>query len=186
MSTMALRIASAAVLAVLTGACTDAPTSPTRDPLAPTVAALSESATTIAERFIQEALYDYTGSVVQYPCGQNGETEWILMEGKLFERFTVTSDGAGGIHALTHSMPVGLKGVGLTTGAEYRISERDHGTFNSGTMGQTAGTYQDFLLIAAPELGLRGRLTVGGTFVINANGELVFERPILRADCQAE
>ena len=113
-------------------------------------------------------------------------TKSYLLEGKLYERYTTTSDGAGGLHALTHSMPVGLKGVGLTTGAEYRISERDQGTLNQGAMGQTAGTYQDFLTIAAPELGLRGRLTVGGTFVINANGELIFERPILRADCETE
>lgn len=184
MSSMTCRIASAAMLTVLLSACTDEPTSPARDVLTPSAPALAVSATNGAERWIEEDLYDFTDALVAYPCGENGYTEQILMEGKVFVSYTVTWDGAGGIHALTHSMPIGLEGVGQTTGAKYRVTEREHGVFNQGAMGQTFGTYQNVLRISSQELGLRGRLTVGGTYVINANGELIFERPILRADCQ--
>jgi hypothetical protein len=183
MSSMTCRIATAAMLVAILSACNDAPTAPARDALAPSAPALTASATSGAERWIEEDIYDLTGALVAYPCGESGYTEQILMEGKVFVRYTLTWDGAGGIHALTHSMPIGLRGVGQTTGAEYRVTEREHGTFNQGEMGQTLGTYQSVLRIASQELGLRGRLTLGGTYVINANGEWIFDRPILRADC---
>jgi hypothetical protein len=107
------------------------------------------------------------------------------MEGQLFTRYTITRDASGGIHALTQSMPIGLRGIGLTSGAEYKITEREHGTFNQGAMGQTASTYKIFLNASAPSIHVRARLVAGGTFVVNANGQIVFERPVLRADCQS-
>jgi len=182
MSTMACRIASAAVLAVLVGACSDAPTSPATGRQTPT--SFPTSASAAVERWVTENLYDYTGIEVSYPCGENGYTEFIRMEGKLFERFTTTVNPAGGFTSLIQSMPVGLRGVGLTTGAEYRITEREHGVFTSGSMGQTTSAYQHFLTISSPELGVRGTLVIGGTFTVNANGELITERPILRAQCR--
>ena len=184
MSTTAFRIASAAVLALLVGACTDAPTSPVRDAtVAPSAPVFSTTATGV-ERWVDEELYDLTGSLVAYPCGEDGYTEQILMEGKVFQKYSVTWDASGGVHALIHSMPIGLRGIGQITGAEYRVAEREHGVFNQGTMGQTTSTYQSFLTFSSPELGVRGRLILGGRFVVNANGEVIFERPILRADCQ--
>lgn len=183
MSTMAFRIASAAVLALLTGACTDMPTGPARDAtVAPAAPVFSTSATGV-QRWVEENLYDLTGSLVAYPCGEDGYTEQILMEGKVFQKSTITWDATGGIHSLTHSMPIGLRGVGQTTGAEYRVAEREHGVFNQGAMGQTTSTYQSYLTFSSPELGVRGRLILGGRFVVNASGDVIFERPILRADC---
>ena len=180
MSLHSLRVASAALLIVALGACDRAPTSPAR--VVSAAAALNATDANGVERRVEERLSDFTGSLVAYPCG-DGYTEQILLEGQVFTRYTVTWSASGGVHSLTQSMPVGLRGVGLTSGAEYKITEREHGTFNQGAMGQTASTYKSFLNFSAPSIHARGRLVLGGTFVVNANGEVVFERPVLQADC---
>ena len=79
-------------------------------------------------------------------------------------------------------MPIGMGGVGLTTGADYRIAQTESSVFNT-AMGE-AGYYQHSLRVSAPELRLQLRLVIGGRFTTNANGEVVVERPILRADCK--
>jgi hypothetical protein len=180
MSLISFRVASAALLMAIAGACDRAPTSPART--VPQSAALTATSANGAFRWVGEHVYDLTDALVAYPCG-DGYTEQIRLEGKVFTRYTLTADGSGGVHSLTQSMPVDLRGIGLTSGAEYRVTEREHGTFNQGWMEQTASTYKSFLDISAPSIHARARLVLGGTFVVNANGELVFERPIVRADC---
>jgi hypothetical protein len=180
MSMLSLRVALAASL-VMVAACEPAPTSPAHS-LPP--ARPSTSVTDGQERQVEERLSDFTGALVAYPCG-DGYTEMIRMEGQVFTRYTFTRDASGGLHALTQFMPVGLRGIGLTSGAEYKITEREHGTFNQGAMGQTASTYKSYLNASAPSIHARARLVLGGMFVVNANGELIIERPVLQADCQS-
>jgi hypothetical protein len=173
--------AACTTLIVAAVACDRAPTSPAAAPVRD-VPSLARDVNGV-EREVREQLSDFTDAIVAYPCG-DGYTEQIRLEGQVFTRFTVTRDASGGLHSLTQSMPVGLRGIGLSSGAEYNVTEREHGTFNQGAMGQTSSTYKSFLNVHAPSLHVRGRLVLGGTFVVNANGELVFERPVLRADCQ--
>jgi hypothetical protein len=119
---------------------------------------------------------------VALPCGDR-YTEEALVEGKMYERWVTTLDGARGVHATLHTMPIGLRGVGLTSGAEYRVTEREQVAFTQTLMAGT-GSYQHFLTAAAPALGLRLRLVIGGRFVLNANGEYVVEQPTLRGECR--
>lgn len=178
MSFQTLRVASAALLTFALAACDDnAPGSRAR--------ALPTGPSLTVERWVEERLSDFTGALVAYPCGE-GYSEQILMEGQVFTRSTITWTPSGGLHALTQSMPIGLRGIGLTSGAEYKITEREHGTFNQGAMGQTTSSYKSFLNFHAPSIHARGRLIVGGTFTVNANGEVVIDRPVLRADCSSE
>ena len=180
MSPISFRVASAVLLVAIGGACDRAPTSPAH--AVPQSTALTATSANGAVRWVDEQLYDLTDALVAYPCGE-GYTEQIRLEGKVFTRFTFMFNESGGVHAFTQSMPVDLRGIGLTSGAEYRVTEREHGTFNQGWMEQTVSTYKSFLDISAPSIHARARLVLGGTFVVNANGEVVFERPILRADC---
>jgi len=183
MYTTLYRITTVALLATVASACDRAPTSPSSLVAAQRTASLSANTTGGAEREIVERLSDFTDALVSFPCGDE-YTEQVRMEGAIFERYTITRDGSGGIHALIHTMPIGLRGIGLSTGAEYRISEREHGVFNQGAMEQTVSSYQSRLVVSAPEIHLRAALVVGGRFVVNANGELIIDRPVLRSECQ--
>jgi|SoiMetStandDraft_2_1073263.scaffolds.fasta_scaffold241248_2 hypothetical protein len=183
MSTVLLRAAGAFVLAAVTSACDATPTSPLSDPPRPAVASFAASSAIGADREVVERFSDFTDVLVSYPCG-DGYTEQIRMEGQIFERFTITRDGSGGLHARTHTMPIGLRGIGLTSGAEYRVTEREQGAFNQGAMEQTASTYKSFLFVSAPSIHVHATLILGGKFTVNANGELVIEKPTLRIHCQ--
>ena len=185
MSTRSIRTASVGLLTALVVACDRAPTAPSTlqsSRIAPTTAAAALSSDGgIVWREVTEDLYDWTGTVISFPCG-DGETEEILMRGQLYWRSTVMVDPALGLHTTLHTMPVGMGGVGLTTGAEYRIAEGDKSVFNTG-MGET-GYYQHSLHLSAPELRLHLRLVIGGRFTTNANGEVVVERPTFRSECR--
>ena len=180
-----LRGGSAVLIATLFIACDQSPTDPTLQ--SSRLVASSAAATSLAEngdgawREVTEDLYDLSDVVVSFPCG-DGFTEDIKMRGQLFWRSTVTVDGAGGLHTVLHTMPIGMGGVGLTTGADYRIAQTESSVFNT-AMGE-AGYYQHSLRVSAPELRLQLRLVIGGRFTTNANGAVVVERPILRADCK--
>ena len=187
MPTVFLRRISAALCAALLAACSDTPSSPLA-PSASRVAsgvrstnATSAANATGAARELQEFLYDLSDSFVQFPCG-DGYTEVVRLEGQIYERWTVMRDAAGGLHASFHTMPVGLRGVGQESGAEYHISQRESGNFNE-TMMAVNSRYASKMNVHAPALGLRARLVLGGHYTINANGEVVVEREVLRAEC---
>lgn len=178
MPTSPFRILPAVLLAALLAACDVAPSSPT----APAAGALSPTALAAgAVREVQENVYDLADSFVQFPCG-DGYTEVVQLQGQIYERYTLVWHDKGGFHATLHTMPVGMRGVGMETGAEYRIAERETAVFNATPMTETS-TYTLKLNVHAPALGVRARLVIGGRYVINANGELVVEREVLRAEC---
>jgi hypothetical protein len=183
------RLAAALVTIVLAGACDRAPTAPAA--AAPAALASFDDALVLAadgqgaEREVREELFDLEGSLVSYPCGlDGGYTEQIALTGKVFMRLQTVDVPGGGFHVVVHSMPVGLSGVGLTSGATYRVVEREHIAFQSTPMATTS-SYQSTLRFSAPEIGVHGRLVIGGRFTVDANGELVVERPILRGECRA-
>src|SRR5688572_9697769 len=84
-----------------------------------------------AERTVYESLYDFDGSYFVFACTPEGDPlpidqgEPIRMEGKLFERITVLLKGNGEYHYTEHTMPVGMRGVGVDSGEEFRVTERD-------------------------------------------------------------
>ena len=174
------RIAPSLLVIAFAAACSDGPAAPARTAPAPVFAAAQG-----ADRSVREGFYDYDGSVVQLPCGPDGAyTEEIQLSGKIYVRQTTMFDASGGAHIVDHTMPVGLGGVGLTSGATYRISEREHLVFNStATTGNS--TYRLDLKFSAPEIGVRGRLVLGGHYTFNESAGIVVERPTLHGECTA-
>lgn len=186
MFTRIFRTAAVGLLTALVVACDRPPTAPSTlesSRIATGNAAVSALASSGdgVWREVTEDLHDWNGTVISYSCG-DGSTEEIQMHGQLYWRATVTEDAAGGLHTTLHTMPIGMGGVGLITGAEYRIAEGEKSVFNTG-MGET-GYYQHSVRLSAPELRLQLRLVIGGRFTTNANGEVVVERPTFRSECR--
>jgi hypothetical protein len=137
-----------------------------------------------AERSVEEALYDLTGSFTQIECENGQSSELVALEGQIFERFTVIYNPAGGFHASYHTMPVGLRGVGSESGEEYRVKEQDHGAFTQTLMGLT-GSYRQTLRLVGRTSGLSFSMVVRGHYTINANGEITVEREKAIFACDA-
>src|SRR5687768_17140076 len=109
----------AALAALITLAACDAaaPTEPsTARTLAPATAVASTATSAGAERLVYETLHDVEGSELFVECADGGVSESVVLTGKIFERFTVVLDPAGGERSVYHTMPVGLAGVGATSG----------------------------------------------------------------------
>ena len=190
MSSPSFRLAAVALL-LATAACADRGAT---GPMPGAIAGRHDSASPV--RFAHDAdpfsphrevtvdTIDLAGSTVAVPCGEDGYTEMMQMEGKIFVRTQDVRDEAGGFHSIVHSMPVGLRGIGLESGAEYRLSEHEHGNFNDNGMGR-GSSYQIRLSWHAPALRARGTWVLTSHFTVNANGDLVRERSELRTECRA-
>lgn len=183
-----LRLAAVAFFAVA-AACSEASTGPVprspngkTDKSSPALILASQDAG--ARREVREQLYDLAGSVVMLPCGEYGLTEEVAIEGKIFEKVQWIDDAAGGVHITSSWMPIGIRGVGLESGAEYRIAERENIAYNGTQMGAT-NAYRYSLTWQAQELGTRGTWTIESKVIVNANGEYVVERGNVGATCRA-
>jgi hypothetical protein len=158
----------------------DTPTAPTPVAAIPTAA---QSNTDGAERWVDERLFDVSGSFFGVECSDGRLSELVELQGQIFERFTVVSNPAGGFHALYHTMPIGLQGIGAESGEEFRVKVQDHGSFGQTTMG-LVGTYRQVLEMVGSTSGRSFSLIVRGHYTINANGQIVVEREELAADCE--
>jgi hypothetical protein len=128
---------------------------------------------------------DFTGSLQAIPCSNETDgayTELMEMEGLIITRSQVIRDEAGGYHYSSQWMPVGLRGIGVESGAEYRIAERENINFNSSTM-RDGSTFRYVIRWSAPDLGTRGTWEVMSHYTVNANGELVRENSEVRVSC---
>jgi hypothetical protein len=168
-----------AVLALAACERSDSPTAPATPAPIPATAQSSAGA---AERWVDENLYDVTGSFFGVECADGSVSELVELQGQIFERFTVVSNPAGGFHALYHTMPIGLRGIGAESGEEFRVKVQDHGSFGQTTMG-LVGTYRQVLKFVGQTSGRDFSLVVRGHYTINANGQIVVEREKLAADC---
>ena len=137
-----------------------------------------------AERSVQEALYDLTGSSTQIECEDGQSSELVALEGQVFERFAVIYNPSGSFHTTYHTMPVGLKGVGAVSGEEYRVKEQDHGSFGQ-TLTGLVGSYRQILRLEGRTSGRSFSMVVRGHYTINANGELTVEREKAIFSCDA-
>jgi hypothetical protein len=79
-------------------------------------------------------------------------------------------------------MPIGVRGVGETSGEEYRVREAEHATYSQKAGGAT-GSFRQTLRLAGRDSGRRFRLVSFGHYAVNANGELVVDRSELRLEC---
>lgn len=188
MSRAHIRIRFAAVaLLTLAAACDDSPTAPRPGDVQANRASpklmLGMDERVDPRREVRTEVYDLEGSRVMLPCGEDGYTEEIDMQGQIVVRYALVRDGAGGFHVTSQSMPVGLRGVGVESGAEYRIAEHEHLNFNGNVMNEL-GLFRLTIAFHAPAIGVRGTWVVTSRWVTNANGELVMERQALRAECR--
>ena len=146
-------------------------------------------AATAAQRTVQESLYDLSDSIFRFACSDDGEPlpidegEEVRMEGKIFERLSVLYDGAGGLHYTLDTMPVGMRGVGLTSGEEFRVSESSHAVANNRLAGGV-GAYRQTLKMVGKDTQRTFWLVAYGNYVISAEGLVRTVRDILRLECR--
>jgi hypothetical protein len=60
------------------------------------------------------------------PCANGGAGEFVALSGNLHVKFSVTLDGAGGMHLTESYNPQGVTGTGLTTGTKYQATGETH------------------------------------------------------------
>jgi hypothetical protein len=168
------------VLALAACEQSDTPTAAAEVAAIPTAA---QSNTGGAEHWVDERLFDVSGSLIGVECADGSVSELVEIQGQIYERFTVVSNPAGGFHAVYHTMPIGLTGTGAESGEEFRVKWQDHGSFGQTTMG-LVGTYRQVLTLVGSTSGRSFSLIVKGHYTINANGQIVVEREKLAADCE--
>jgi len=164
-------------------AACDASGTPTAPAALAAIPTAAQSSAGGAERWVDERLFDVTGSLFGVECADGRVSELVELEGQIFERFTVVANPAGGFHAVYRTMPIGLRGTGAESGEEFRVKVQDHGSFGQTTMG-LVGTYRQVLKLVGQTSDREFSLIVKGHYTINANGEIVVEREKLAADCE--
>jgi hypothetical protein len=93
---------------MLIASCTDQPLEPAD--LAPAFAAVTSTTNIVVP-------YDVTAF---NPCALGGAGENVALSGELRILSHLTADGNGGIHIRMHYQPVGVTGIGATTGVTYK------------------------------------------------------------------
>jgi hypothetical protein len=91
------------------------------------------------------------------PCANGGVGEYVALSGDLHVKFSVTLDGAGGLHLTESFNPQGVTGTGLTTGTKYQATGITHPVSNISADGSfTSGfnnKFEDIFRIIGPGPG---------------------------------
>lgn len=170
----------AGVLSV--AACDTAPTA------APIAAARPNVASASAHE-VEESLISLDGVHFSFACSVDGEPidpeqgELVAMQGQIYEKFTTRRDAMGGYHVTLQVMPVGLSGVGVTSGETFRAIEREQAAYNQ-TQAGFNGAWRSELKLTGTETGRVLWLVSTGTYRLSAEGDLVVEREALTTRCR--
>jgi hypothetical protein len=132
---------------------------------------------------VQTWVEDMTGVTYQIDCGPSFQTEGVVLQGQIVYRFNVVVDGRGGVHISSGARPVGLRGVGLETGQQYRVSEHSHESWLTAPT-VTMGSYRSTLTMVGVESKQRFTVVHSGLFVLNAEGELTVARGDDQVECR--
>ena len=97
--------------------------------------------------------------------------EPVAISGEVHMLVHVTTDATGGFHITIHSNNEGVSGTGLTTGAQYQLTEQLSFHFNTqGPFPQEVAQVNRLVLSGqGPSNNMLGKFTVHVT--VNANGE---------------
>jgi hypothetical protein len=143
-----------------------------------------------SNRMLFEHTYDLTGSFFRFACDENGdplpidEGESIAVEGQVFERMMIVyNEGGYGYHFQINTMPVNLRGVGVTSGEQFRIIEREQLVANQ-RGDASSGSYHTTMKMVG-ETGRTFWMRFGGTYRLGSDGELVRERHTASVVCRA-
>jgi len=141
------------------------------------------------ERTVQEALYDFSDSFYTFACSDNGELlpdtdgERIDLEGYLYERITYQTDAAEGVHFRLNTMPVGLRGVGVDSGEEFRIRESEFFVASQRLTGNV-GSFRQEVKLTGQDTHRTYSLVSRGHYVIGADGTIKVSRESLERECR--
>jgi hypothetical protein len=118
------------------------------------------------------------------PCAAGGAGEVISISGDLHSLFHLTISESGNIHVKQHSQPMGVSGVGLTTGDKYQgtgVTQQSQSI--NGPLPQTFTSVNNFRMIGQ---GPNNNFLVHDNFhvTINANGELTAIHDNFSIECR--
>ena len=142
-----------------------------------------------SERTLLETLYDRSDSTFMFACSEDGESlpidegEPVAIQGQVFERLSLLTDAAGGYHYSLKTMPVGLRGVGLISGEEFRVIESQRQLSNQ-KIDKLTGSYQQMLKMVGKDTHRTFWLVVSGNYSISADGVVKATRHVERIVCK--
>jgi hypothetical protein len=169
---------------VLVSACDSAPATA---PLAASTARPVVAAA--AEHQVEEALYQMEGVYVTFGCTADGvppedhEGELIALQGQIYERFALRRDAMGGYHITQQVMPVGLSGVSVVSGEEFRVVERAHEAYNQ-TQAGFNGRWRYEVRLTGTQTKRTFLLIASGMYRLSAEGDIVVERDEFTTVCR--
>jgi hypothetical protein len=165
------------VVAVSVAACDAQPTQPAPSPIA-----LPTSIASSVERTVESYVSSFDDVFTQFICEDGTTSELVALEGQLFTRNTVTLNPAGTYHITSHSMPIGLRGVGVETGQEYRVKEQEHMSVRQAEIGYS-GTLRDVFVLIGRQSKETYKLVTISHYVVTPQGKVVIERQKERWEC---
>ena len=118
------------------------------DPTSPraTPRAIPESSSSSVERWEEEWVSDFDGVFTKFFCEDGTETELVALTGQLYQRHSTKLNPTGTYTMTSHTMPIGLRGIGTETGHEYRVDEQQHYAVSQREVGYTGSIRQVILL----------------------------------------
>jgi hypothetical protein len=116
------------------------------------------------------------------PCAADGAGEYVIISGILHDMYHFTMDDTGGYHLVLHSQPMGVKGVGETTGDIYQGTGVYQDVYN-GVVGET-GTLIDVYQMIGQGPGNNFKVHETLHVTVNANGELITDIANFTVECK--
>jgi hypothetical protein len=118
------------------------------------------------------------------PCAAGGAGEVISISGDLHSLFHLTISESGNIHIKQHNQPMGISGVGLTTGDKYQgtgVTQQSQSI--NGPLPQTVTFVNNFRMIGqGPDNNFM--IHENAHVTINANGELTSLHDNFSVECK--
>jgi hypothetical protein len=178
------RVLQLAATALLLAGCENAPLEPTLAADDPVFAVAA------GERVVEEYIYDLTGSAFSFACNDQGEPidpelgELVYLEGKVMERVVYREDADGNYSFKLKVMPIGLSGVGETSGERFRVIERGRSVAHETELAGW-GNYKFVQKLVGRDTGRTFKLVWAGNYYFKKDGSLERERYRERVVCKA-
>ncbi|MDF1503911.1 hypothetical protein [Roseisolibacter sp. H3M3-2] len=166
------------LLAALLAACAGDVAAPAEPAAAPRFSRGEQGNGTIA------VTHSMDGRIIPLYCGDEFR-EWITLSGSVVERRNFVSTGQPGTGgetiAVSHTRPLDLRGVGETTGHEYRVDDRD--SYRQESFEGSGGVIRHTMRARNLVTGDAYLLQYAQRWNFDAEGNLVTHREMERADC---
>lgn len=175
-----VRRGALAAAVLLLGACADATTAPS--PVAAPSLDRDNGAIRSTVTWVDEI---WEGRIEQFTCQDGRQSEPVQLSGAIAERHAFMLTPSGRTLHVESSMPVGVKGVGLVTGQEYRVVDRSHVTARYDENDAGGGAMHETLLLRGLETGETYAITYLVQWRMGGPGEILVNRWIEKETCRA-